>query len=144
MNLCYLCAPLLMQKAAIPQQQASVATSVDPRRDGRVPYNIALLRALESRRRSDTAAGSSPETRRRLSIGGILPLKEGMRGGELRGRDLVPDDDSVFGTSPEDTVGLCRSVGPTGQITLLSSGPPAAQCLVCRAGVSGWLRVYTG
>lgn len=95
-----------------------------PRTLGRIPFNVALSRAVKNHPQS-----------RRLSIGGYVAPPEGFRGGELKGRDVL--------CGAESSVGLTRVKESDGRMVLGSEGEGAAQCLVCRAGVSGWLRVYS-
>lgn len=138
LNLCYLCAPLFMHKgatesratSAVEDQQASAESMVidsgssPPRTLGRIPFNVALTRAVKQ----------YPQARR-LSIGGYVSPAEGFRGGELQGRDVL--------SGSENAVGLTRVREADGRVVLATSGDgTGACCLVCRASVSGWLRVY--
>ncbi|GMK56476.1 hypothetical protein CspeluHIS016_0303160 [Cutaneotrichosporon spelunceum] len=131
LNLCYLCAPLFMHKGAtascavrrVEEEQAARERGDEEReRTGRIPFNVALTRAVKG----------SPGSRR-LSIGGYVPPPEGFRGGELRGRDVL------FG----EKAGLSRARESDGRVVLAPAEGFEAHCLVCRAGVSGWLRVYS-
>ncbi|BEJ13486.1 hypothetical protein CspHIS471_0306600 [Cutaneotrichosporon sp. HIS471] len=129
LNLCYLCAPLFMHKGAtesraiqrVEDDQAARERGDEERTLGRIPFNVALTRAVKG----------SPGSRR-LSIGGYVPPTEGFRGGELRGRDVL------FG----ENGGLARSLDGDGRVALAPADRAEAHCLVCRAGVTGWLRVY--
>lgn len=89
---------------------------------GRIPFNVALTRAVKG------YPGA-----RRLSIGGYVPPAEGFRGGELRGRDVLHGENG----------GLTRTREGDGRVVLAAESRAEAHCLVCRAGVSGWLRVYS-
>lgn len=75
----------------------------------------------------------APE-KKRLGMAGFIPPELGQSGAELGGKDLLS--------------GPIRSqTGNDGQIKLGSRGEGErgkTQCLVCRSGVEGWLRVYTG
>lgn len=122
LNLCYLCAPLLIARNA-PACPAATAEDAEPRTD-RVPFNVALARAMRK----------SPE-KRRLGMAGFIPPELGQAGAELAGRDVL--------------AGPIRSqTGHDGQVRLEpregERGMGKTQCLVCRSGVEGWLRVYTG
>ena len=76
---------------------------------------------------------------RRLS-GGNIPPPTGDQDKELRAEDVVascdPEKKGVLrgmkGDDGKIELGVCEEEGSEGK------------CLVCRAGVSGWLRVYTG
>lgn len=108
--------------AVVTEQGAS-----PPRTLGRIPFNVALTRAVKG----------YPQARR-LSIGGYVPPPEGFRGGEMRGRDVLGGGEGC---------GLSRVRESNGRVVLSSSeecdGDGGARCLVCRAAVSGWLRVYS-
>ncbi|CAK9783227.1 hypothetical protein CC85DRAFT_325106 [Cutaneotrichosporon oleaginosum] len=130
LNLCYLCAPLFMHKGAtesraiqrVEEEQAARERGDEEERTlGRIPFNVALTRAVKG------YPGA-----RRLSIGGYIPPAEGFRGGELRGRDVLQGENA----------GLKRSREGDGRVVLGAVDRAEAHCLVCRAGVSGWLRVY--
>lgn len=90
-----------------------------------MPFNVALARAMRK----------SPE-KKRLGMAGFIPPELGASGAELGGKDVLS--------------GPIRSqTGQDGQIKLESRGEGQrgvgrTQCLVCRSGVEGWLRVYTG
>lgn len=134
LNLCYLCAPLLMHKKAKAEcfrDAAAPAAGQADTPNPRAGYAAALSRAV----------GSSPKARR-LSMGGYVAPREGVRGGEMRGRDLLAAADSGAGGGAS---GIAASTDVDGQVRLRLEGCGAgAQCLVCRADVSGWLRIYTG
>lgn len=89
---------------------------------GRIPFKVALTRAIKG----------NPSARR-LSIGGYVPPAEGFKGGELRGRDVL------FG----ENGGITRTREGDGRVVLGATDRAEAHCLVCRAAVSGWLRVYS-
>jgi hypothetical protein len=80
-----------------------------------------------------------------MSMGGYVAPKEGIAGGEMRGADVLPPG-TVAGTSPPQESRLACEFDPAGggRVRLSLAGQQVAQCLVCRQGVSGWLRVYTG
>lgn len=75
----------------------------------------------------------SPE-KKRLGMAGFIPPELGQSGAELGGKDVL--------------AGPIRSqTAQDGQVRLEMCGeqrPGKTQCLVCRSGVEGWLRVYTG
>ncbi|WOO81968.1 uncharacterized protein LOC62_04G005474 [Vanrija pseudolonga] len=132
LNLCYLCAPLLMHKKAKAEcfRDAALPAGQAEPPNPRAGYAAALSRAV----------GSSPKARR-LSMGGYVAPREGMRGGEMRGRDLLS---AVDGPAAAGS-GIAAATDADGRVRLRLEGCGAgAQCLVCRADVSGWLRVYTG
>ncbi|KAK4685734.1 hypothetical protein P7C73_g4414, partial [Tremellales sp. Uapishka_1] len=111
LNLCHLCAPLLIQKA----QQCPRAADAGP--SDRIPYNVLLARATAKHPQS-----------RRLAGGGYRPPVEGTSGAELRGPEV-----------------LKRGTNESGRVNIESAAMEGeARCLVCRSGVGGWLRVYTG
>lgn len=108
-------------------------TDAPPRTD-RVPFNVALSRAVANHPKS-----------RRFSMGGYVAPAEGIKGGELRGADLVGSRGGEGGgTMGTGVAGLTTTVEEGGQVRLGMDGEHAATCLVCRQGVSGWLRVYAG
>jgi len=76
---------------------------------------------------------------RRLS-GGNVPPPTGDQDKELKAEDVVASCD------PERKEGLRGKKGDDGRIELGISEEEGSEgkCLICRAGVSGWLRVYTG
>jgi hypothetical protein len=77
---------------------------------------------------------------RRLSGGNIAPPTE-EQDNELKAEDVVA------ACSGDDKPGLKGEKRKDGRIELAlceEDEGSGAKCLVCRAGVSGWLRVYTG
>jgi hypothetical protein len=119
LNLCYLCAPLLLLK----QCRLPLATSPPDR----IPFNIALTRAMANHPKS-----------RRLSSGGPPIPEAGERGSELKAGDIEAACESDGLGS-----GLKGEKGEDGRIQLSCNEEGGARCLICRTGVSGWLRVYT-
>lgn len=106
----------------------SYATPVAmPAEPERIPFNQALLRASANHPKS-----------RRLSMGYCDPPDKGTRGGgEVRGDDLL--------STGVDASRWQGEKGEDGRINLdCENGQAAGICLICRAGVSGWLRIYTG
>ncbi|WVR08738.1 hypothetical protein IAU60_005796 [Kwoniella sp. DSM 27419] len=96
----------------------------------RIPYNLLLQRATANHAKS-----------RALARGGYLAPTLGTCGGEMRGQDLVPDR----GEGARDGTGLHRVIGEDGRVSLtLACSDARAKCLVCRQGIMGWLKVYTG
>ncbi|OCF35894.1 hypothetical protein I316_02388 [Kwoniella heveanensis BCC8398] len=117
LNLCYLCAPLLIEKHRPP---APCITSTNPlsppnpasssstasRRDTpvpphaapeytRTPYNVLLFRAIANHPKS-----------RAMAMGGYDAPQKGCLGGEMDGWDLVPDDgDDEEGDTDGDVEG---------------------------------------
>lgn len=81
-----------------------------------LPFNVAVARAMRGNPKS-----------RRLSGGGYV----GQRGcgGEYSGKQVLS--------------GQMKSQLDDGRVVLDSVEEGEVFCLVCRAGVSGWLRVYT-
>ncbi|KAL7420856.1 hypothetical protein Q5752_004809 [Cryptotrichosporon argae] len=118
----------------------------------RTPYAVALARAL----------ATSPRARR-LALGGYLPPARGGAGAEWRGEDvfrlLCPDasrrdrDGPATGgarTGGERQErqerakdGLDAHTDDDARLRPSLHGKEAGRCLVCRAGVGAWLRVYT-
>ncbi|RXK41034.1 hypothetical protein M231_01665 [Tremella mesenterica] len=138
LNLCYLCAPLLILRGRpcfppsssqpsphVISEPIYVSESPHHPRPVREPWNITLLRATANHPKS-----------RRLCLAGYIPPISGKEGGEYRAQDLLNPTESI-----ED---LCSTLGDDGRITLSSTDNKGASCPLCRAGVSGWLRVYTG
>jgi hypothetical protein len=76
---------------------------------------------------------------RRLS-GGHVPLPTGDQDKELKAEDVIAS------CGPETNLGMTGQKGDDGRIELTGCEEEGSggKCLVCRAGVSGWLRVYTG
>jgi hypothetical protein len=77
---------------------------------------------------------------RRLSGGNIAPPTE-EQDNELKAEDVVA------ACGGDDKPGLKGEKRMDGRIELAvceEEEGSGAKCLVCRAGVSGWLRVYTG
>ncbi|KAK8850656.1 hypothetical protein IAR55_004576 [Kwoniella newhampshirensis] len=143
LNLCYLCAPLLIlkQRKSTPESSAVPLISdaiLDPISPMRIPYNQLILRATANHPKS-----------RQMALGGYRPPEEGICGGEIRGQDLVspgPNRDKQPFGQRERRLGFCTFDEDDGRIGLggdwgRSSG---ARCLMCRTDVKGWLRVYTG
>jgi hypothetical protein len=126
LNLCYLCAPLLLLKQC--RAPPPIAGPVTPLTPPKTPFNIALRKAMVNHPKS-----------RRLS-GGNITLPTGNQDKELKAEDIVASCD------PERKEGLRGKKGDDGRIELGVCEEEGSQskCLVCRAGVSGWLRVYTG
>jgi hypothetical protein len=127
LNLCYLCAPLLLLKECR-APPPPITTSHTPLTPPKTPFNIALRKAMVNHPKS-----------RRLS-GGNIPLPTGDQDKELKAEDIVASCD------PERKEGLRGKKRDDGRIELGVSKDEGSEgkCLVCRAGVSGWLRVYTG
>jgi hypothetical protein len=114
----------------------------------RIPYSTLLARATANHPKS-----------RRLSGGGYLPPPRGDMGSELRGVDLCPVIEDTREPGRNDTTanperpserrprpsGLQVKMGDEGRVVLASGegGAERGRCLLCRAGVVGWLRVYT-
>jgi hypothetical protein len=129
LNLCYLCAPLLILKQQRPISPPPMATVITPSQStDRIPFNVALKRASANHPKS-----------RRLSSGGYAAPTIGERGSELKGEDMEAACDATGARC-----GLEGERQADGRLEL-SSGDEGdgAKCLICRAGVSGWLRVYT-
>lgn len=75
---------------------------------------------------------------RRLS-GGNIPPPTGDQDRELKAEDVLDFCDQ------NKTAGLKGMKGDDGRIELtVCEEEGAGKCLVCRASVDGWLRVYTG
>jgi len=62
----------------------------------------------------------------------------GEKGSELKAEDIDAACESD-GLGP----GLKGKKGEDGRIQLSCNEDEGARCLICRSGVSGWLRVYT-
>lgn len=75
---------------------------------------------------------------RRLSSGGPPMPEAGEKGSELKANDI---DAACEATGTKS--GLKGNKHEDGRIELLSEDGEGARCLICRSGVSGWLRVYT-
>ncbi len=197
LNLCHLCAPLLILRAgpvcvtssSSGQTDAHTSESISSAllpvpvpvpipipnpSETRIPYNLLLRKACSTSPKSAKLAG-----------GGFIAPQLSERGGEFRGYDLLPggggdgqsqspDADqeirsgrSALGDSIEGPIARNDRVGRTsmdkanrmGFLTQISQDGKVclapcvdegisqggnAKCLVCRGGVSGWLRVYTG
>ncbi|ORY28036.1 hypothetical protein BCR39DRAFT_536369 [Naematelia encephala] len=114
----------------------------------RLPWSTILARATANHPKS-----------RRLSNGGYLPPELGLQGSELRGQDILPRprcSNSLSSSHQEEEcqseskLGFESMISPedgNGQVILIQNqqnGCGGPRCLVCRAGVQGWLRVYTG
>ncbi|KAK6906280.1 hypothetical protein I203_100265 [Kwoniella mangroviensis CBS 8507] len=156
LNLCYICAPLLIHRftkfkyptppitlssndripANISERQIESETETETETDcSRIPYNQILYRATLNHPKS-----------RKLGLGGYRPPVENHLGGEYTGQGIL--------RSQQDR-GKEESMNQGGRIDMSDTwngigrqigggddeGP---KCLVCRAGVQGWLRVYTG
>ena len=130
-----MCAPLLILKG---RKTTTVDTTapliVSPPTPERVPFHMALLKATANHPKS-----------RRLNIGHCEPVPKGEPGGEMTGDDLLSSarnyGGAERGAGPDREVGDDGRVMPDAQKDVVTSG---ARCLICRAGVAGWLRVYTG
>ncbi|KAK1923173.1 hypothetical protein DB88DRAFT_494058 [Papiliotrema laurentii] len=150
LNLCYLCAPLLIMRHRSPSSPPSLSSSpeepfhipsnaigIDLETSGVTPHERPHWSHVLAR-----ATASHPKSRR-LSMGGYVPPATGLSGGEMTARDLVQPSGQGFGQT-----GMSRSLGEDGRWNLGqvadSRGVCQAKCLICRAGVQGWLRVYTG
>lgn len=137
LNLCHMCAPLLILKSRTLETQAQAPALASPRppaNPDRVPFHIALMKATANHPKS-----------RRLSIGHCEPVERGQPGGEVRGDDLVPSSPGLDGIV--ESPGLGTTQAADGRMSLVCTGEEGqsgARCLICRAGVTGWLRVYTG
>ena len=75
---------------------------------------------------------------RRLSSGGPPIPEAGEKGSELEAEDI----DASCGSDGSES-GLKGKKGEDGRIQLSCNEDEGARCLICRSGVSGWLRVYT-
>ncbi|WVF67767.1 hypothetical protein IAT40_002527 [Kwoniella sp. CBS 6097] len=108
LNLCHLCAPLLIEKhrppppsslnplqvPALPSSSSASASASAPTRTTvpphhvpeytRTPYNVLLFRAIANHPKS-----------RALAMGGYIAPKKGYMGGEMDGCDLVSDSSRV-------------------------------------------------
>lgn len=89
------------------------------------------------------ATANHPKSRR-LSTGGYTAPPDGSRGGEIKAKHVAEACEERGMHS-----GLEGHKGDDGRISLSTSpngdeGGGDAKCLVCRAAVHGWLRVYTG
>ncbi|WVQ95333.1 hypothetical protein IAU59_002429 [Kwoniella sp. CBS 9459] len=191
LNLCHLCAPLLIEKhrppppadtsplsipSTISASSASTSAAIPPHpvpEYTRTPYNVLLFRAIANHPKS-----------RALAMGGYIAPKKGYLGGEMDGCDLVEmtltdgveeeeeeeeekDQDCKMDqgmTAAERVREKERRTGlrverkreheHEGRVVLSalsgsggddsSSRGGGAVCLICRQGVKGWLRVYTG
>ncbi|WWC98300.1 hypothetical protein V866_005191 [Kwoniella sp. B9012] len=153
LNLCYICAPLLIHRstkikystppitlpsndllpADISERQSESETETETD-CSRIPYNQILYRATLNHPKS-----------RKLGLGGYRPPVENHPGGEYTAEGILQSQQDQ---GKEESVvqggrivmsdtwnGIGRQIGGVGE------GP---KCLVCRAGVQGWLRVYTG
>ncbi|WRT70842.1 uncharacterized protein IL334_007841 [Kwoniella shivajii] len=149
LNLCYLCAPLLIHRStslSTPSTQSSSSpipiterTSISDECTN-TPFNVRLMRATANHPKS-----------RILAMGGYRPPEEGKVNGEVRGTDLTSFPD---GPDPnlQENMGMIIDLDCSdnredhGRIRLggMQSKESGAKCLVCREGVKGWLRVYTG
>lgn len=71
------------------------------------------------------------------------PPPRGAIGGEMRGEDLLPRRNDRDRPGPP---GVHVDQEADGRIAFgqHDHGESGVRCLVCRAAVSGWLRVYTG
>lgn len=150
LNLCHLCAAHIIERHRRtyvpnnPVQDPSRAIDVQPP-STREPWHVLAARASANHPKSRRLSGGGYTAPPRNSYGGeftgdrLLPAK-GDRGLQ---HDLVQDQDRVSGlrSAWHETRG--------GEVKLARQGPTTeiveeAKCLVCRSGVQGWLRVYTG
>ncbi|WWD20830.1 hypothetical protein CI109_105307 [Kwoniella shandongensis] len=144
LNLCYLCAPLLIlkhQKSKPPLPLPTQTIDVESSSSSRIPYNLLLLRATANHPKS-----------RRMAMGGYRPPEVGTRGCELNGDDVLSFSkdgqgqgyEGRGGSSP-DRMGFRSTLAEDGKVTLSAeTHDGGARCLICRTDVKGWLRVYTG
>lgn len=145
LNLCYLCAPLLLQQrnkmvepiaASLPIIESTDLSPPAESRPSRIPFNQALLRATANHPKS-----------RRLSFGAYLPPPLGTSGAEHTADDLLAlrlDDSDDRPAARANSTHLTSRLASDGRLTLSQNGPETVRCPLCRTGVRGWLRVYTG
>ena len=107
--------------------ESSAVFGNTPSDSPRVHWNTILARATAKHPKS-----------RRLSMGGYVSPQLGTRGAEMTGNDVLSPESDLTGLSA--TVGPCKRVNLSGAVG--ETGSPEAICLMCRAGVKGWLRVY--
>ncbi|WVW80579.1 hypothetical protein I302_102565 [Kwoniella bestiolae CBS 10118] len=165
LNLCYLCAPLLIHRSTNPTFPSSASTPIstqipqpsssplEPIAESnpppitssnqtlsecpKIPYNQLLYKATLNHPNA-----------RKLGLGGYRPPAQDQVGGEYTSEGVLG-----LGTSKENA--MMDGIMEDGRISLKDSSDDhgaifmgrdvgGAKCLVCRAGVKGWLRVYTG
>jgi hypothetical protein len=144
LNLCHLCAPLMIMR----HRDTSLTDTITPATSSRIPaqpgsepsrWNQVLARATASHPKS-----------RRLSMGGYVAPEQGQCGAEVAPCDLLSSsiESTSSMTSIPETSRVSGSVGGQGRVVLDEgqghAGGGRAKCLMCRAGVQGWLRVYPG
>ncbi|WWC65325.1 uncharacterized protein I303_107943 [Kwoniella dejecticola CBS 10117] len=150
LNLCYICAPLLIHRysKAKPKPTTTTSLPISSQTCERTPYHLALLKATKNHPKS-----------RALALGGYRPPEENRSGGEYTGRGLLSASSQGKGTEigvgmgTGTGMGLVDEADEDGRIRIRPSsatnqeeivGDDLAKCLVCREGIKGWLRVYTG
>ena len=84
-------------------------------------------------------------------MGGYVPPDIGRRGGEMTAEDLLPRDCSIDPWYQDEEnmqrTGIIASSPLDGRVDLRLTDDEEStnpKCLLCRSGVRGWLRVYTG
>ena len=135
LNLCHLCAPLLLLREHRDDTAAITVTSPQVSGDG----SPCALRGNQILAR---ATANHPKSRR-LSMGGTQPMQAVMEFGpeSLCPAQMpsVPSDTRL--PSTEVTIDGNGRISPSRRVAEEGRG---AKCVMCRAQVSGWLRVYPG
>jgi hypothetical protein len=151
--MCHMCAPVFVLRSAPAQTEPTVQEPVKQSWQ-------------ETVRRASASLERSPELRRRMI--GLMPPSEQVEDDACEDEDRSPQPGQGLGRSlrrasashphPQhrasdeharngeiatgELATRFQSMQVGSQVILTSKGDAQAQCVVCRAGVVGWLRVY--
>ncbi|WWC72713.1 uncharacterized protein I206_106677 [Kwoniella pini CBS 10737] len=148
LNLCYICAPLLIHRSKTTKSKSNSNSNSSPSTtttqwcQGK-SYNTILMNATKNHSKS-----------RKLALGGYRIPEENKINGEFTGKNLI----NYYNQTNNDVFKFEIDEKEKGRIKLNSSSnfdnnnnndednddDDNAKCLICREGIKGWLRVYTG
>lgn len=141
LNLCHLCAPSLLLRH---RKVVETRDSPPPPTGGGVDSSEED-KALHWNRVLARATANHPKARR-LSMGGFQQPTPGQLGSELCATSLLCSNTSDTGGNTKPSTGTSSSMDSDGRVRPVNNGDSSGgpRCLMCRTGVSGWLRVFPG